>query len=334
MYNIWIVGCTGAVWVEMIRCLELLDISVWELRLGASKRSAGKIESTPFGEIIIREVDDDFFDGLDFALFSAWWDHSKHYAPIAISKGVIVIDNSSAFRYDEGVPLVIPQVNGGSIGDARLIANPNCTTAIAAIVLYPIYQQFGLKKILMSTYQATSGAWAKGMAELLENTHRYINKEEARIEYFAHDIAFNLIPHIDRFLENGYTKEEMKVVWETHKIFGDSNIDISCTAVRIPTLRAHSETIVLETIEKVDIDEVKRILHNTPWVQVVDDIENNQYPMPIHASGKFEVEVGRIRKNLVFGDYGIELFISGDQLLRGAALNAVEILEYIIIHRT
>lgn len=278
-------------------------------------------------------MDEDFFNGLHFALFSAGGDHSKHFAPIAISKGVIVIDNSSAFRYDEDVPLIIPQVNGSSIGSARLIANPNCTTAIAAVVLNPIYQRFGLKKILMSTYQATSGAWAKGMVELLENTQRYIKKEEPQIQHFAHDIAFNLIPHIDRFLENGYTKEEMKVVWETHKIFGDSSIDISCTAVRIPILRAHSESIVLETKEKVDIDEVKRILRNSPGVQLVDDIEKNQYPMPIHASGKFEVEVGRIRKNLVFWEYGIELFVSGDQLLRGAALNAVEILEYIITHR-
>ncbi|MCD5374887.1 aspartate-semialdehyde dehydrogenase [Candidatus Gracilibacteria bacterium] len=326
-YNIGIVGASGAVGVEMMLCLKNLNISMGELRLGGSSRSAGNIISTPFGDITIQEVGDDFFTGLDYALFSAGGDISKQYADIAVRSGAVVIDNSSAFRYDENVPLVIPQINGDAIGDAKIIANPNCTTAIAAVVLYPIYKQYGLQKILMSTYQATSGAGAPGMQELLSNTQKYFNGEEPVVEQFAHNISFNVIPHIDAFQENGYTKEEMKVTWETHKIFQDDSISISCTAVRIPTLRAHSESIILETKTPVDIDHIREILKNTSGVELVDDPTNNMYPMPLNATGKYDVEVGRIRKNHVFGDRGVELFVSGDQLLRGAALNAVEILQ-------
>ncbi|MDD3303052.1 MAG: aspartate-semialdehyde dehydrogenase [Candidatus Gracilibacteria bacterium] len=330
MYNIGIVGATGAVGIEMINCLYELKIPIKELKLGASINSAGKILKTQFGEIAIKEVNEDFFEGLDYALFSAGGDNSKLYAPIANKKGVIVIDNSSAFRYDENIPLIVPQINPEAIKDAMIIANPNCTTAIAGVAIYPIYKKYGLKKMIVSTYQATSGAGAKGMDELIENTKKYLNNEERKVNVFTNDIAFNLIPHIDKFQDNGYTKEEMKVTWETHKIFGDNNIKISCTAVRIPTLRAHSESIVLETEKEVDIEDIKKIINEAPGVELVDDIKNNKYPMPKNATGKYDVEVGRIRKNLVFGDYGVELFVSGDQLLRGAALNAVEILKIMI----
>ncbi len=331
--NIWIVWATWAVWEEMLKCLEKLTISVWELRLWASTRSAWKIKKTYLWNIKIKKVNDDFFDGLDYALFSAGWDNSKKYAHIAIKKWVVVIDNSSAFRYEDNVPLVVPQVNPEAVKNAKLIANPNCTTAIAAVVLYPIYKKYWLKKIIMSTYQATSWAWAKGMQELLDNTKLYFEKKEAKAESFAYNIAFNLIPHIDSFQENDYTKEEMKVIWETHKIFWDYNINISCTAVRIPTLRAHSESIVLETEKKVDIEELKELLKNSSWVELKDNIENNIYPMPLNATGKYNVEVWRIRKNLIFWNKWIELFISWDQLLRGAALNAVEILKIAIENR-
>ncbi|MDQ7009434.1 MAG: aspartate-semialdehyde dehydrogenase [Candidatus Gracilibacteria bacterium] len=329
-YNIAIIGCTGAVGVEMIKCLENLKIPISQLKLGASPRSTGKIVETFMGNIEIKEVNEDFFENIDYALFSAGGEKSKKYIPIAVDKGVVCIDNSSYFRYDENIPLVVPQINGDTIGNSKIIANPNCTTAIAAVVLNPIYKKYGIKKIIMSTYQATSGGGAKAMAELEGNTQKYFSGEKATIEQFVDNIAFNVIPHIDKFQENGYTKEEMKVVWETQKIFGDNNIDISCTCVRIPTFRAHSESIVLETEKNVDIEDIKNILENAPGVDLVDDIENNKYPMPLYASGKNNVEVGRIRKNLVFGDKGIELFISGDQLLRGAALNAVEILEVCI----
>ena len=332
-YNIGIVGASGAVGTEMLQCLKNLNISVWELRLGWSARSAWKSITTPFGDIIVKEVKDDFFTWLDYVLLAAGGNISKQYADIAVEAGAIVIDNSSAFRYDDEVPLVIPQINADSIGDAKIIANPNCTTAIAAVVLHPIYKKYGINKLIMSTYQATSGAGAPGMTELLENTEKYFKKEDPKVEIFSHNIAFNVIPHIDAFQENGYTKEEMKVTWETHKIFWDTSIAISCTAVRIPTLRAHSEAVVLETKLPVDIDDIKNILSSSSGVELVDDIENNIYPMPLNASGKNDVEVWRVRRNLVFWDHGLELFISWDQLLRGAALNAVEILQACINNR-
>jgi len=329
-YNIAIVGATWAVWVEMIKCLEELQIPIWELRLWASSRSAGKKVQTFAWEIEIKEVNNDFFENIDYALFSAWGENSKEFAGVAVKSWAVVIDNSSYFRYDENIPLVVPQINWNKIGEAMIIANPNCTTAIAAVVLYPIYKKYGIKKIIMSTYQATSWWWAKAMEELSENTKKYFSWEEPIIEQFVDNIAFNVIPHIDKFQQNWYTKEEMKVSWETKKIFGDESIDISCSCVRIPTFRAHSESVVLETEKDVDIEDIKKILDEASWVDLVDDIENNKYPMPLYASGKNNVEVWRIRKNLVFGDKWIELFISWDQLLRGAALNAVEILEVCI----
>jgi len=330
MPNIWIIWATWAVWIEMIKCLKNLNISFDSLKLWASIRSAWKIIKTPFGDIKVEEVNDDFFSWLDYALFSAGWNNSKKFIPIAIKQGVKVIDNSSAFRYDDNVPLVVPWINSYAIWSSNIVANPNCTTAIAAVVLYPIYKAYGIKKIIMSTYQASSWAWAKGMIELEYNTKAYLEWKKPVIKEFSDDLAFNAIPHIDAFQENLYTKEEMKVVWETRKIFWNDNIDISCTSVRIWTLRAHSESIVLETDKDVDIDDIKEILKNAPWVELVDDIDNNIYPKPRNASWKYDVQVWRIRKNLVFKDKWIELFLSWDQLLRGAALNAVEILQEMI----
>jgi len=330
IYNIAIIWATWAVWVEMIKSLEELKIPISELRLGWSSRSAWKKVKTYMWEIKIKEVDNNFFENIDYALFSAGWDISEKFAKIAVEYGAVVIDNSSFFRRDKNIPLIVPQINGDKIWNAKIISNPNCTTAIATVVLNPIYKKYGIEKIIMSTYQATSWWWAKAMSELSENTKKYFSWDEPIIENFVDNIAFNVIPHIDKFQENGYTKEEMKVVWETQKIFWDDSIKISCTAVRIPTFRAHSESIVLETKKDVDIEDIKKLLDNAPWVDLVDDIENNKYPMPLYASWKNNVEVGRIRKNLVFGDKWIELFISWDQLLRGAALNAVEILEICI----
>ncbi len=330
MYHIWIIWATWAVWVEMIRCLEDFQIPVSELRLAASPKSAGKKVETYLWTLTLRNIDDAFFEWLDFALFSAWGDISREWIPRAVAHWVRVIDNSSAFRYESDVPLVIPAVNAHAIGDARIIANPNCTTAIALMVVYPIYRKYGIKKMIISTYQATSGAWAKWMDELLENTKKYFSGEDPRIETFVENIAFNVIPHIDAFQKNGYTKEEMKVAWESRKILGNENLKISCTAVRIPTLRAHSESIVIETTKPVDAEDVRTLMACSPWVDLVDDTANKKYPMPKNATGKYNVEVWRIRQNLIFGEYGIELFVSWDQLLRGAALNAVEILEAIV----
>jgi aspartate-semialdehyde dehydrogenase len=239
-----------------------------------------------------------------------------------------VVDNSSAFRLDDNVPLVVPEVNAGAIGNARLIANPNCTTAIAVVALAPLHKAFGIKRVIVSTYQATSGAGAEGMAELERETKRVlVDGAKAQNEVFAHPIAFNVIPHIDAFQPNGYTKEEMKVVWETRKIMGLPDLPVSCTAVRIPTMRVHAEAITIETEKPITPEAAREVLRTAPGVKVVDDPANKLYPMPLTATGQDDCEVGRIRQNLVFGAHGLDLFVCGDQLLKGAALNAVQIAE-------
>ena len=329
--NIAILWASWAVWKEMIDCLISLDIKVDKLVLLWSKRSAWTIMNTPFWNIEIQEVNENSFNWIDYALFSAWWWVSKKYSTIANNAWAIVIDNSSQFRYDEDVPLVIPEINPEAMKNAQIIANPNCTTAIASVVLWPIYKYFWIEKIIMSTYQATSWWWASAMKELLDSTENYLSWEPVKNELFTHPIAFNLIPHIDSFQENWYTKEEMKVDWELKKIFSDENMKISCTAVRIPTLRAHSESITIETIKEVDIEKIKELLKETSWVEIKDDIENNIYPMPLTATNKYDVEVWRIRANLVFWKHWLDLFISWDQLLKWAALNAVQILKGLIV---
>lgn len=341
MKNIVIVGATGAVGVEMVRCLDLLDFPVGKLRLVASERSIGKVVDTPFGNITIEGVSEKVFEESDIALFSAGGSVSKELRSMVVGANCLMIDNSSAFRYEDDVPLVIPEINPqAAFKHKGVISNPNCTTAIAAVVLWPLHKEFVIKRAIFSTYQATSGAGAKGMQELIDQTKEVLEKCDRDFEKvkdchvvpqaFVHPIAFNLIPHIDVFQENGYTKEEMKVAWETRKIFGDNSLQISCTAVRIPTLRAHSESIVIETCEVVTVVRAREVLSHAAGVEVVDDTARNLYPMPINASGKFNVEVGRIRQNLVFGDHGLEFFISGDQLLKGAALNAVQIAKLFI----
>ena len=253
----------------------------------------------------------------------------KYAREISKDDGPIVIDNSSAFRYMPDIPLVIPEINPHTAKGEKLIANPNCTTAIAVVVLWPLHQKYKIKKLIVSTYQAASGAGTEGMEELLDGTRKILANEKPTNSAFVHPLAFNLIPHIDSFQSNGYTKEEMKVTWETLKIFGAAAEDmkISCTAVRIPIVRAHSEAITIETELPITASEAQSILSQTPGVRLVDIPIENKYPMPINATECFDVEVGRIRESLVFAPNGLELFISGDQLLRGAALNAVLIAE-------
>lgn len=331
MKNVVVVGATGAVGVEMIRCLKELNFPVGKLHLTASERSIGKTLETGFGQIEIEMLSEELLKNCDIALFSAGSDVSKEWRERVVNAGCLMIDNSSAFRYETDVPLVIPEINSMAAKNHKgVIANPNCTTAIAAVAVYPLYKEFGIRKMIVSTYQATSGAGAKGMAELIEQTKHVLAGGAAHPEVFAYQIAFNLIPHIDKFQENGYTKEEMKVAWETRKIFGDESLAISCTAVRIPTLRAHSESIVLETEKPVNLDRARELLASAPGVDLVEDLEHLKYPMPINAAGKFNVEIGRIRQNLVFGDHGLEFFVCGDQLLKGAALNAVQIAKLFI----
>jgi len=264
----------------------------------------------------------------DICLMAVSGDFSKEFSPKIVANGkTIVIDNSSAFRYQEDIPLVVPEVNASTMADKLLVANPNCTTAIAAMALWPLHQKFKLRKVIMSTYQAASGAGAEGMAELEEGIKKEISGESHANKVFAHPLPFNVIPHIDAFQTNGYTKEEMKVVWETQKIFGSSDIACSCTAVRIPIRRAHSEAITIETSEDITAEAALDVLKAAPGVKVVDNPSEKLYPMPLNASGKYDVEVGRIRPSLIFAPKGLDLFVSGDQLLRGAALNAVLIAE-------
>ncbi len=326
MYSVAICGATGAVGIEVIRCLKELKFPLDKLTLYASARSAGKeIEG-----YIVEEFHAEAAGKHDFVFLCVSGDFSREYAQQIVDGGAVVIDNSSAFRYEENVPLVVPEINADSIGDSKLIANPNCTTAILAVALYPIYKEFGLKKVIVSTYQATSGAGQPAMDELKEQTQVVLDGGEASCENFAYPIPFNLIPQIDAFQENGYTKEEMKVTWETRKIFGDSDLKLSCTAVRIPTFRAHSEAVTVETEKEVDIDRVRGLIDAAPGVVLVDDPTNQKYPMPLNATGKFDVEAGRFRKNEVFDEYGLDFFVCGDQLLKGAALNAVQIAKALV----
>lgn len=250
---------------------------------------------------------------------------------IVAEDGPFVIDNSSAFRYMNDIPLIVPEINGSQLSrQSKLIANPNCTTAIAAVALWPLHKKYKIKKMVVSTYQAASGAGSEGMEELLSGTSEKLAGKGPQNKFFVHPLPFNLIPHIDKFQSNGYTKEEMKVVWETQKIFNDRDIKISCTAVRIPTLRAHSESITIETELPIEVEEVKEILKSSPGVRLVDEPSLNQYPMPLTATFSYDVEVGRIRQSLIFESYGLDMFVCGDQLLRGAALNAVLIAQKIV----
>ncbi|MDD4333364.1 MAG: aspartate-semialdehyde dehydrogenase [Patescibacteria group bacterium] len=331
--RVGIFGATGMVGQELLKVLEKRNFPIAFLRLYASERSVGRELETFLGKIIVENADNADYTELDLAFYAIGGGWPEENAPKAIKAGCVVIDNSSTFRYDEEVPLIIPEVNPEAIGNSLLIANPNCTTAIAAIPLWEIYKKYGLKKVIISTYQAASGAGAEAMKELEIETRRVLNGEPAGHKAFVYPIPFNLIPQIDKFQDNAYTKEEMKVVWEMRKIFNNPNIPISCTCVRIPIVRAHSESIVVETEKIINPEEAREIFSNTKGIIVKDDIKNIIYPMPLTASEKYDVEVGRIRQNLIFGDHGLEFFVSGDQILKGAALNAVQIGEIVLKQR-
>jgi len=323
-----IVGATGAVGHELLKVLESSTLRMDELQLYASPRSAGL--KLPFAgrELTVQATPEGSIDA-DVILASAGGSISKALAPAWVAGGAVVIDNSSAFRYDPEVPLVVPEVNGeAALKHRGIIANPNCTTAIAVVAVAPLHRAYGVRRMIVSTYQATSGAGQKGMEELLDQTRVTLEGGEAGASVFAHPIPFNVIPHIDSFGDNGYTKEEMKVAWETRKIIGDESLRISCTAVRIPTLRTHSEAITLELERPATPEEARELLRQAAGVEVRDDPGAKLYPMPLTASGKYDVEVGRIRSSLVF-EGGLDLFVAGDQLLKGAALNAVQIAEYL-----
>jgi aspartate-semialdehyde dehydrogenase len=330
--TIAIAGATGAVGADMIKTLEKRNFPVKDIRFLASKRSVGKKLEFRGEKIEVEELTADSFKGVDIALFSAGASRSKEFAQPAIDAGAVVVDNSSAFRMDQNVPLVIPEVNPeDALKHNGIIANPNCSTIIMAVAVYPLHKAKNLKRLVAATYQAASGAGAAAMEELREQTSNVLEGKNINPEKFVHQIAFNLFPHIDIFLDNGYTKEEMKMLNEARKIMHHPELQISCTCVRVPVPRAHSESLNMEFENEITPEEARDILSSAPGVIVKDDIQNNIYPMPKDASGIDEVLAGRIRQDCSRKDKrGLEMFVSGDQLLKGAALNAVQIAELLI----
>ncbi len=325
--TIAIAGATGAVGAEMIKTIEDRNIPVDKLVLLASARSVGKELVFKGEKIKVEELTENSFKGVDYALFSAGADRSKQFAPAAVNAGAVVIDNSSAFRMDEDIPLVVPEVNPEAAKTHKgIIANPNCSTIQLVVALEPIRKAVGIKRVVCATYQATSGAGAAAMEELVQQTKDVLDGKEVAIKNFQHQIAFNLIPHIDKFQENGYTKEELKMVYETRKIMSMPNLRVTATCVRVPVLRAHSESVNVETEKKLTAAEARDILSKGQGIQIVDDTANNVYPMPKDASGKYPVFIGRIRED-ISTENGIEMFVVADQLLKGAAYNAIQILE-------
>lgn len=329
-YNIAILGATGAVGQTMIKVLEEREFPIDEIRLLASPRSAGKEIEYMGVKYKVEPVSPEAFEGIDIALFSAGGSRSKEWAPVAVEKGAIVIDNSSAFRMDEDVPLVVPEVNPEDVKWHKgIIANPNCSTIQMVVALNPIHKAKKIKRIFVSTYQAVSGAGATAIKDLENETKAHFEGKFYYPEALPQHIAFNVIPHIDVFLENDYTKEEMKMVNETRKIMHAPDIKVSPTCVRVPVFYGHSESIVIETEKPISPDEAREILKNAPGVIVEDDPHNNLYPMPIEAAGKDEVFVGRIREDFNF-ENGLAMWVVADNLRKGAATNAVQIAELLV----
>jgi len=325
-----IVGATGAVGVELIRCLEERRFPLAELRLFASARSAGRTLPFRAEQVAVRELKEDSFRGVDVALFSAGGGTSKRFGPLAVQQGAVVVDNSSAFRMDPTVPLVVPEINPEAVrGHRGIIANPNCSTIIAITPLWPIHRINRLRRMIISTYQAASGAGAAAMEELRESTRAYLEGRPYENRVLPHPYAFNLFSHNTRIdPATGYNEEETKVMCETHKIYGDDSIRIAATCVRVPVLRAHSIAINFECERLITPEQVRDIMQTAPGVKVVDDPERNYFPMPKDASGRDPILVGRIRRDVSDpSGRSIALFVAGDQLLKGAALNAVQIAE-------
>ena len=328
-----VVGATGAVGVELMQCLEQRNFPLSKLRLFASARSAGKTLPFRGKPVVVEELTEDSFRGVNIALFSAGGTQSKKYAPAAVRHGTVVVDNSSAFRMDADVPLVVPEINPEALrGHKGIIANPNCSTIISITPLWPIHKINPIKRLIISTYQAASGAGAAAMEELRESTRAYLEGREYKNTVLPHPYAFNLFSHNSKMDASiGYNEEEVKVMRETHKIYGDSSIRISATCVRVPVLRAHSIAINFECERPISPEQVRDIMQTAPGVKVVDDVERNYFPMPKDASGQDPILVGRIRKDLSDpSGHSIALFVAGDQLLKGAALNAVQIAELLL----
>jgi len=328
-----VVGATGAVGVEFLKCFERRKFPVKELRLLASARSAGKQMCFRGQPITVQELKEESFSGVDLAFFSAGGKISREFAPKAVARGAVVVDNSSAFRMDPAVPLVIPEINPETIARHQgIIANPNCSTIIGITPLWPIHQHNRIRRLIITTYQAASGAGAAAMQELLDSTRAYLDGQSFEQKVMPHPYAFNLFSHntaIDP--ATGYNEEETKVVKETAKIWNDSQVRVSATCVRVPVLRAHSESLVFECERPVSPAEVRGWLEHAPGVKLVDRAEENYFPMPRDASGQDDILAGRIRRDLSDpSGHSIAMFVAGDQLLKGAALNAVQIAEELL----
>ena len=326
-YVVAVVGATGAVGNEMVATLEQREFPVERLRLFASERSEGKALEFEGSEIPVETLKEDTFKGIDIALFSAGAERSKIWAPVAAQSGCVVVDNSSQWRMDPGVPLVVPEVNSRDLKWHKgIIANPNCSTIQMVVVLKPIHDAARIRRVVVTTLQSVSGTGKKAMDELLQQTTDLLNFREVKCNVYPHQIAFNCLPHIDKFLENGYTKEEMKMVNETKKIMGDDSIRVTATTVRVPVFRSHSESINIETEKKLSANEAREVLSAAPGIVVFDAPEKNVYPLAIEVAGKDETYVGRIREDESIQN-GLNLWIVADNLRKGAALNAVQIAE-------
>jgi len=331
-YNVAVVGATGAVGNEMVKILEERKFPVKNLKLLASERSIGKTLEFKGEEIPVEVLDEKSFEGVEIALFSAGGSVSLKYAPIAAKEGCIVIDNTSAFRMEKDVPLVVPEVNAHAIGDYKnrnIIANPNCSTIQMVVALKPLHDYAKIKRIVVSTYQSVSGTGKKAIFELEEQVRALFMNRRVEKKVYPHQIAFNCLPHIDVFLENGYTKEEMKMVNETKKIMEDETIKVTATTVRVPVFYGHSESVNVEFEREITPEKARSLLRKAKGVKVVDNPSKNLYPLAINAAGKDEVFVGRIRKDDTV-KHGLNMWIVADNIRKGAALNAIQIAEILI----
>jgi aspartate-semialdehyde dehydrogenase len=326
-YHVAIVGATGAVGEELLRVLERRAFPVERLLPLCSERSAGGSVSFHGEKITAQRLSRDSFSDVDVAFFSAGGNVSREFAPIARDAGAVVIDNSSLFRMEPDVPLVIPEINGADVGEHQgLIANPNCTTAVALMALYPLHRAFGVRRVIASSYQAVSGSGARAIKELRSQVEAAAQNQPPTAEIYPHPIAFNLLPHVDSFLPNGYTKEEMKMQNEGRRIMHLPDFRASVTCVRVPVYRAHSVAVSAEFERPLSVEQAREVLAKAPGLELVDEPQNNRYPMPLFTAGKDNCEVGRVRLDCAF-ENGLSFWVSGDQLLKGAALNAVQIAE-------
>ena len=328
-FNVAVAGATGAVGNQMIRCLEEMNFPVHSVEFLASSRSVGRQLRFKGDLVEVKELKEHSFKGIDIALFSAGGGTSQKFAPLAAKDGCVVIDNSSAWRMDSKVPLVVPEVNSHAIAqysEKGIIANPNCSTIQMVIVLHPIHKKYGIKRVVVSTYQAVSGTGKKAIDELFDQTRAIINFLDYKTHVYPHRIAFNCLPHIDIFLDNGYTKEEMKMVNETRKILEDDSIAVTATTVRVPVFFGHSEAVNVETKDPLSAEDVKALLQNSPGVKVMDDPQKNLYPLATDAAGQDLTLVGRIRKDESIAN-GINMWIVADNIRKGAATNAVQIAQ-------